>query len=79
MKLDDYDPFLVFILMVAFVTIWVGLWNVWQIGRIYYFNWRTRRFLAKCHRQDESAKARRRREAYGDTLIDEIGKEWDRL
>jgi len=79
MSFDDFDPFFGFILFLAFLAISVSAWNVWQIARIYFFTWRTRRYVAKCHRQDQAAKARRRREAYGETLIDEIGQEWEGL
>ena len=67
-----------FLLFLAFLIGVVSVWNAGQLLRVGFFQWRTRRFVRKCHREDELAKYRRRRAAYGDTLIDEIGKEWGR-
>ena len=51
----------------------------WRRLTVPFYRWRTRRLLRKFEREDAERTERRRREATGETLIDELRTQYDGL
>lgn len=77
------DPIIAAYLVAAFLaTVYIVCRVVDVLGRFAYARfcmWRTRRYIAACRRADERTRDRRRREAMGDTLVDELRQQFDGL